>query len=82
MSVTREHILEIFSSYGHIKSLEMSIDQRPSRVSNSKTFQIASVQYKSSSAAARARKYSHGGSVQIILIDKAVTDTEGRNRYR
>jgi len=67
MSVTREHILEIFSAYGRIKGLELSIDQRPSHASSAKMFQIASVQFESASDAARARKYSHGGKEIYFL---------------
>ena len=60
-AVTKEHILEIFSAYGPIRSLDVTSEPRPSLAIGSKSFHVATVQFESSSDAARARKYENGG---------------------
>ena len=63
-NVAKDHVMEIFSTYGCIKSLELNsgkvIPGRP-------IYQIAFVEYDSPLDAGRAVKYMNGGRLEYCL---------------
>jgi len=80
-AVTKEHVLEIFSAYGRVRSLDIASEPSTgASLANhdvlraptlSSVFQHAYVEYESHSDASRARKFLNGGMIdrQEITVE-------------
>jgi RNA-binding protein with serine-rich domain 1 len=64
-NVTKDHISEIFSVFGSIKSIQTGAVEK---LSSGNTYQQMVVEYENSSAASKAVKYMNGGTKFAPII--------------
>jgi len=78
-AVTKEHVLEIFSAYGSIRSLDICTEYAAAHATNN--FQQATVEYESHLDARLAKKNLNGGMIdrQEITVE-VVSKKDHRHR--
>lgn len=77
-NVNRNHILEIFKTYGPIKSVDLPIDRHHPQLTKGSAFIV----YENSEDADKALRYMDGGQIDGQEITVSRSRSSGPGRWR